>query len=102
MAVDGPSFRSSAAPFHVSEAQAAQQFVIIELPAAWGGAEPHPTPAPHLLLCLAGSFQITASSGEMRSFRTGDALLLQDTSGKGHKTKVTSTQPVRAVMIRLS
>jgi hypothetical protein len=95
------AFAPPAAPLRVTEAQPAQHYVIIELPVGWGGAEPHPTPARHLLLCLSGHFQVTASSGETRSFATGDGLLLEDTSGKGHTTVVTSNEPVRAVMIRL-
>ena len=96
------AFAPPAAPFQVSDAYPAQHFVVIELPTGWGGAEPHPTPARHLLLCLSGSFKVTASSGEVRSFTSGDALLLEDTSGQGHRTEVTSAQPVRTVMIRLS
>src|SRR5271169_5996010 len=94
-------FALPAAPFQVSDPQSAQHFVMIELPVAWGGAEPHPTPARRFLLRLSGSFQITASSGETRSFGIGDTLLMEDTFGRGHRTEFTSARPVRAVMIRL-
>jgi hypothetical protein len=94
-------FAPPAAPLHVTQAQPAQHYVIIELPVGWGGAEPHPTPGRHMMFCLAGEFRVTTSSGEKRSFAAGDCLLMEDTSGKGHITEVTSDSPVRAVMIRL-
>lgn len=96
------AFAPPAAPLRVTELQPAQHYVIIELPVGWGGAVPHPAPGRHLFLCLSGSFQVTASSSETRSFATGDGLLLEDISGKGHTTVVTSNEPVRAVMIRLA
>ncbi len=48
-------FAPPAAPMHVPDAQAAQQYVAIELPVGWGGTEPHPTP----MFCLAGEFRVT-------------------------------------------
>jgi hypothetical protein len=95
------AFAPPAAPLYVSGALAASRFVFIQLPVAWGGDEPHPTPSRHLLLCLSGSFEIRSSDGEARSFSMGDALLMVDTTGKGHATTVTSDKPVTAVMIRL-
>jgi hypothetical protein len=95
-------FAPPAAPLYAAQIQPAQHYVIIELPVGWGGTEPHPTPGRHMLFCLAGEIRVTASSGETRSFAAGDCLLMEDTSGKGHITKVTSDEPVRAVMIRLA
>jgi hypothetical protein len=55
-----------------------------------------------MMFCLAGEFRVTASSRETRSIAAGDCLLMEDTSGKGHITEVTSDVPVRAVMIWLA
>jgi hypothetical protein len=101
MAMTLQDFAPPAAPLYASKAHAASRFVVLELPVAWGGDEPHPTPGRYMLFCLAGSLTITSSNGETRSISTGDALLMADTSGKGHRTSVTSDTPVRAVMIRL-
>jgi uncharacterized cupin superfamily protein len=54
-----------------------------------------------MAFCLSGSFRMTASSGETRLIQAGDCVLMEDTSGKGHVTEVTSDKPVKAVMIRL-
>ena len=82
-------FAPPAAPLYISEAQAATRYVVIRLPLGWGG-EPHPSPSRQMLFCLSGSFRVSASDGESRSVAAGDALLLADTSGKGHSTSVTS------------
>jgi len=95
-------FAPPAAPVYVSESRAASHFVVIELPVAWGGGEPHPTPSRHMMFCLSGSFRMTSSDGDTRSFSAGDALLMTDTTGKGHTTTVTSDTPATAVMIRLA
>jgi hypothetical protein len=49
-------FAPPAAPLHVTDAQPAQHYVILELPVGWGGTEPHPTPGRHMMFCLAGEF----------------------------------------------
>ena len=90
-----------AAPLPVSARQDAAGFVVIQLPVAWGGDEPHPSPSRRMVYCLSGSFRITATDGETRSFGPGDAILLADTTGKGHATEVTSSVPVNCVMIAL-
>src|ERR1700730_2390446 len=83
-------FAPPAAPMHVPDTRPAQHYVVIELPVGWGGTEPHPTPGRHMIFCLTGKFRATAGSGDTRSFAAGDCLLMEDTSGKGHITEVTS------------
>jgi quercetin dioxygenase-like cupin family protein len=79
-------FAPPAAPLHVTDAQPAQHYVVIELPVGWGRTEPHPTPGRHMMFCLAGQFRVTAGSGETRSFAAGDCLLMEDRSGRGRIT----------------
>lgn len=95
-------FAPPAAPLYGTEAQSAQHYFILELPLDWGGTEPHPAPGRHMWVCLAGKFRVTTSSGEAQSFAAGDCLLMEDTSGKGHITEVTSHRPVKVIMIRLA
>jgi hypothetical protein len=95
-------FAPPAAPLAVSARQEASGFVVVQLPVAWSGDEPHPTPSRQMVYCLSGSFRITASDGETRSFGPGDALMLTDTTGNGHVTEVTSSVPVNCVMIALA
>ena len=96
-----PTFAPPAAPLRVSDPQPAQNYVVIEVDAKWGGAVPHPSPARMMAFCLSGCTRQTASSGESHTFVAGDCLLHDDTSGKGHSTEVISDVPAQWVFIRL-
>ncbi len=93
-------FAPPADPLYVSEAESATRYVMIRLPAGWGGAR-HPTPRRQILFCLGGALRVTASSGEERQVVAGDAWLMADTTGKGHTTQVISESPVDAVIVQL-
>ena len=96
------AFAPPAAPLCVSDPQPAQNYVILEVGAKWGGAIPHPSPTRMMAFSLSGCTRVTASSGELYTFVSGDRLLHDDTSGKGHSTEVISDLPARWVFIRLS
>jgi quercetin dioxygenase-like cupin family protein len=93
-------FAPPAAALYVSEEQQASGYQLIRLPAGWVGA-PHPAPYRQMFFCLAGSLDVTSSGGETCTISAGDAFLIEDTSGKGHSTLVTSSVPVDAVLVRV-
>ena len=74
-------FAPPAAPLRVSDPQPAQNYVILEVGAKWGGAVPHPSPARMMAFSLSGCTRVTASSGESHTFVAGDCLLHDNTSG---------------------
>jgi len=43
----------------------------------------------------------TDEDGETRTFTAGAVLLLEDTTGKGHQTRVTSAEPGLTAMCHL-
>ncbi len=47
----------------------------------------HPAPQRQFIILLDGEIEIETSLGEKRSFRPGEILLVEDTTGKGHKTR---------------
>ncbi len=47
----------------------------------------HHAPQRQYIVLLDGGVEIETSLGEIRQFRTGEILLVEDTTGKGHKTK---------------
>ena len=47
----------------------------------------HCAPQKQYIVLLDGGVEIETSLGEIRPFQTGEILLAEDTSGKGHKTK---------------
>ena len=47
----------------------------------------HQAPARQYIILLDGEIEIETSLGEKRHFRAGDILLVEDTTGKGHRTR---------------
>ena len=47
----------------------------------------HTAPQKQYIVLLDGEIEIETSLGEKRTFKGGDILLVEDTTGKGHKTK---------------
>lgn len=48
----------------------------------------HTSPQRMFVVALEGQVEMTASDGTARVLRPGEMLLLEDTSGKGHRTRV--------------
>jgi uncharacterized cupin superfamily protein len=53
----------------------------------------HPAPRRQFLVTLSGSWEIEASNGVKRVFKTGDVMLADDTSGEGHISRVLGSEP---------
>ena len=100
MALALHDFAPPAPPFFVSATQEASGYVVIHLPSKWVG-DSHPSPHRQILFCLAGTLRVTASDGDARTINTGDAFLMEDTRGNGHRSEVISGEPVVAVIIQL-
>ena len=47
----------------------------------------HPAPQRQYIVLLDGEIEIETSQGLKRTFKAGDILLMEDTKGKGHKTR---------------
>jgi quercetin dioxygenase-like cupin family protein len=92
-------FAPPATPFHVSDALPATKFLLIHLPAGWVG-EAHTSPKRQVLFCLSGQLKITCSTGETVIVETGMGILMEDETGRGHSTEVTSEIGVTGVMIQ--
>jgi hypothetical protein len=54
----------------------------------WHGEVAHPAPFRMLQSYLSGTVEVTASDGESRRFGPGSLLLLEDTHGRGHSTRI--------------
>ncbi len=61
----------------------------------------HNAPQRQYLVLVDGGVEIETSLGEKRAFQTGDVLLLEDTVGKGHRTKNLEFKKRRSVFITL-
>jgi len=69
-------------------------------PAGWQ-SDWHPSSGRHLFAVLSGIWEVTASDGEVHRFSTGDVLLVEDTTGKGHASRVISQEQSIALLIQL-
>lgn len=61
----------------------------------------HPAPQRQYIVLLDGHIEIETSDGETRRFQGGDVLLLEDTRGKGHRTRTTDGRRRRSVFVAL-
>jgi hypothetical protein len=61
----------------------------------------HCAPARQFIILLDGEIGLEVSDGERRTFRAGDVLLVEDTSGRGHRTWNVTKAARRSVFITL-
>jgi len=93
-------FAPPAAPMATSPFTPATRVTFLVPAAGWYG-EPHPSPARQFFFCLAGEWEVTVSDGERRRFAPGSVVLLDDTTGKGHATRIVSEVDALAAMVQL-
>lgn len=85
-------------PIGVHAIQNVDGATIIHIPAGdfenW-----HPAPRRQFAFILRGTVEVTVGDGEARRFSPGDIVLLEDTTGPGHTTRVVSEEDHVAVMV---
>ncbi len=69
-------------------------------PAGWYG-DYHPTPRRQFFFCLHGTFEGIASDGTTRQLGPGSVLLMEDTVGKGHATRIIGDVDALAAVVQL-
>jgi len=93
-------FVPPAPPVLLTAEQPADGYVIERVPPYWHG-DWHPAPGRLLAIYLTGRGDIEASDGEIRPLEPGTILLAEDTTGKGHITRVTGSEEMVVVIITL-
>ena len=91
-------YRPPAPPMFVSHAYQADALQFVRMPSGWVGEHINP-PKQQFLLCLVGGLEITASDGEKRTFGPGTAVRMDDTSGKGHRSRVKGSKDSIAAIV---
>jgi hypothetical protein len=59
----------------------------------------HPAPRRQYIVNLDGPMKITASDGEARTVGPGEIILVEDTTGKGHRTEAVDGKPRHSIQI---
>ena len=62
----------------------------------------HCAPRRQLIVLLDGEIEVEVTSGEKRRFAGGDVLLVEDTTGTGHRTRTVSNTVRRSLFIPLA
>lgn len=95
------NFAPPASPLYISSLAAAAQTGVLGAPSGWRG-DWHPSSARNLFFVLSGEWEIEASDGEIRRFGPGNILRVEDTTGKGHASRVISDSESLAGIVQLS
>src|SRR4051794_30286568 len=64
----------------------------IGAPTDWNGGEKHPAPRRAIFITVRGEYEVTSTDGTSRRFPPGSVLLIEDTTGDGHSTTITSAE----------
>jgi hypothetical protein len=87
MALSSVEFAPPAPPMEISAIQAAAGWRFLHLPPRWVG-DLHPTPTRLWIFCLRGEMEFEASDRAVHRIEPGSAMLLEDTTGRGHRSRV--------------
>ena len=93
-------FAPQAPPLDLSAFAPATQYGFLRAPAGWLG-DWHPAPRRQIIFYLAGEIEAEVSDGEVRRFGPGSVTLVEDTTGKGHKSHVAGTSDVLSAVVQL-
>jgi len=84
----------------LSEDQAVKSIVFREVLASYD-YDFHNAPDRQYIILLDGGVEIESSLGQKRKFETGSILLVEDVTGKGHKTKNLENKTRKSIFIKL-
>jgi hypothetical protein len=100
MEMKSVDFAPPSPPVEISTLTPAKQFVLLQTPPGWFG-DWHPTPYRQFFFFLNGEVDVQASHGNVRRFGPGSVVLVEDTTGAGHTTRVTTDGPWIAAVVQL-
>ena len=95
-------FAPPAAPLHIAALFPATSCGLVSGPPDWDRSTPHPAPRRQLFCTLRGEYEVTASDGAVRRFPSGSLLLLEDTTGEEHTTRIVSDDDLLIISVTLA
>jgi len=94
------NFAPPAPPLALSKFISTTQLCFLSGPPGWYG-DWHPSPRRQFLIYLSGESELQVSDGEKRRVARGSVVLLEDTRGKGHVSRVVSEGPALHAVVQL-
>lgn len=94
------NFAPPAESFDVSDFADATRYGFLRAPSGWVG-DLHPSPMRMWAFILSGEVEFEASDGEQRRVAAGSAILLEDTTGKGHQSRVIGDVPALLAVVQV-
>lgn len=94
------AFASASPPLDLSTLSPASQWSFLGARPGWIG-DWHPSSARNLFVVLSGHWELEASDGTIREFTANDVLLAEDTTGKGHRSRVVGDEESLALLVQL-
>lgn len=93
-------FAASSPPLDLSTLLPATQWSFLGARPGWRG-DWHPSSARNLFVVLTGKWELETSDGTIRMFGPNDVLLAEDTTGKGHRSRVVGDEESLALLVQL-
>jgi hypothetical protein len=94
-------FVSPALPVLMTQFEGANGYAFERVPPGWYG-DWHPVPERVLAVYLSGEGTMDASDGEVRKLVPGTILLAEDTTGKGHISRVTGADEMLVLIVTVA
>jgi hypothetical protein len=93
-------FAPPAPPFDVSALVPASKVGFLRVPKGWVGSL-HPSPVRMWIFFLSGEMEFEASDGGIRPGIPGKAMLLEDTTGRGHSSRVVGNSDAILALVQV-
>ena len=94
------NFVPPAPVIHVSELQLATAYAFLSVPADYFG-DWHPSPKRQWVFFLSGQMEFEVSDGRRYLGVPGSRVLLEDTTGHGHRSRVIGNEPAVMAAVQL-
>ena len=93
-------FSPPSPPLNLSQFLSATRMAFYGAPADWQ-SDWHPSAARNMFMVISGEWEIETTDGKVRRFGPNSVLLCEDTTGKGHKSRVVSDSESLAIVVQL-
>jgi hypothetical protein len=98
--LDELNFAPPAPPIYSSDLMSSTSYGFLSVLPGWESGW-HPAPKRQFMIYLSGIIEAEVSDGEIRQFGPGSITLVEDTFGKGHKSKALGNDKVVLLVIQL-